>query len=171
MSLAPMSPRRWQRWTMSTMLRPCTRSGSHWRLWRMASLGLHPAVLTEVGESFIFCRKEECLHFSESCLLGYSYVCNSSYSSDDRTAMCPMQQEKTWLNINILKSNSFIFWFKDEYFFEVKVDGSRQMNVKNDKPLQFRDVRVFMGDEYHSRANARIKNLEVNSEGTGCLFR
>ena len=53
----------------------------------------------------------------------------------------------------------------------VKVDGSRQMNVKNDKPLQFRDVRVFMGDEYHSRANARIKNLEVNSEGKGCLFR
>ena len=42
-----------------------------------------------------FYRKEECLHFSESCLLGYSYVCNSSYSSDDRTAMCPMQQEKT----------------------------------------------------------------------------
>ena len=53
----------------------------------------------------------------------------------------------------------------------VKVDGSRQMNMKNDKPLQFRDVRVFMGDEYHSRANARIKNLEVNSEGAGCLFR
>ena len=45
------------------------------------------------------------------------------------------------------------------------IDGSRQMFVKNEKPLQFRDVKVFMGDKYNSRANARIRNMVINNQG------
>ena len=55
--------------------------------------------------------------------------------------------------------------FQDEYYFAVTIDGSRQMFAKNEKPLQFRDVKVFMGDKYNSRANARIRNLVINNQG------
>ena len=35
--------------------------------------------------------------FSEPCLFGYSYVCNSPFSSEDRASMCPVDKERRFV--------------------------------------------------------------------------
>ena len=48
-----------------------------------------------------------------------------------------------------------LFW-KDAYFFEVKVNGVRKVHVENNNPQHFTNVKVFAGD-YHEPADAYIR--------------
>ena len=49
-----------------------------------------------------------------------------------------------------------LFFWKDAYFFEVKVNGVRKVHVKNNNPQHFTNVKVFAGD-YHEPADAYIR--------------
>ena len=53
----------------------------------------------ERGSMSVLCQtaSENANIFSEPCLFGYSYVCNSPFSSEDRASMCPVDKERRFV--------------------------------------------------------------------------
>ena len=85
-------------------------------------------------------------------------------------------QEGRWYTVNIKQileevnnlhkphhlENVNLFW-KDEFYFQVLVDGKQKINVNNPEPLYFEDVRVLASDNYYLPAEAVLTNLHVTT--------
>ena len=85
-------------------------------------------------------------------------------------------QEGRWYTVNIKQileevnnlhklhhlKNVNVFW-KDEFYFQVLVDGRQKIKVNNPEPLYFEDVRVLASDNYYLPAEGVLSNLHVTT--------
>ena len=85
-------------------------------------------------------------------------------------------QEGRWYTVNIKQileevnnlhklhhlKNVNVFW-KDEFYFQVLVDGRQKIKVNNPEPLYFEDVRVLASDNYYLPAEGVLTNLHVTT--------
>ena len=47
----------------------------------------------------------------------------------------------------------------NDFYLEVRINGQRKIFEKNEKPITYKEVKVWAGDAYYPGADAEIKNF------------
>ena len=73
---------------------------------------------------------------------------------------------------NIYDNYNQILIFNDylQLIYKVKIDGVEITNMENTNPQSFQDVKVFMGDNFHTATDATYNNLMWENIGKQVTF-
>jgi len=90
------------------------------------------------------------------------HICSAIDGDEDfnRFGSTPDLPLFTWSNVIVGQCENE----EGNYEFFVELNGETFFRVVNEKPDEFRDVKVYLADNHHNTANAKIDNLKIETE-------
>ena len=72
-----------------------------------------------------------------------------------------LENTHNYFNQILILNNNF------QLIYKVNINGEEIQNVENTNPQSFKDVKVFMGDNFYAATNASYNNLMWENIGGG----